>query len=175
MCDRTKDLYFLACKNLNSSFSTWLTHLILEVSLHSWLLWPTVRRDRHWVVQQQPHRCLLQQFSTVGKSSKVVIRLGHPNPGWYLHSYRKLVPLPITGWFWTPFEFWLMESFNSHIRFTNFTNTKANLSVRTNLSLQLPPLGTLLPLPDEKRKVIMPRRNMLRLFYFIILYSPNLL
>ena len=166
MCDRTKDLYFLACKNLNSSFSTWLTHLILEVSLHSWLLWPTVRRDRHWVVQQQPHRCLLQQFSTVGKSSKVVIRLGHPNPGWYLHSYRKLVPLPITGWFWTPFEFWLMESFNSHIRFTNFTNTKANLSVRTNLSL---------PLPDEKRKVIMPRRNMLRLFYFIILYSPNLL
>ena len=43
MCDWTKYFYFLVCKNLNSSFSTWLTHLILKVSLHSWLLWPTVQ------------------------------------------------------------------------------------------------------------------------------------
>ena len=32
----------LVCKNLNSRFSDWLIHLILEVSLHSWLLWPTL-------------------------------------------------------------------------------------------------------------------------------------
>ena len=38
----SKILIFLVCKNLNSSFFAWLTHLILEVSLHSWLLWPTV-------------------------------------------------------------------------------------------------------------------------------------
>ena len=37
-----KIIIFLLCKNLNSRFSTWLTHLILEVSLHSWLLRPTV-------------------------------------------------------------------------------------------------------------------------------------
>ena len=33
---------FLFCKNLNSIFSTWLTHLIPEGFLHSWLFWPTV-------------------------------------------------------------------------------------------------------------------------------------
>ena len=42
----SKILIFLVCKNLNSSFFAWLTHLILEVSLHSWLLWPTVRHAR---------------------------------------------------------------------------------------------------------------------------------
>ena len=41
MCDWIQDLYFLLCKNLNSSSR--LTHLILEVSLHFWLIWPTVR------------------------------------------------------------------------------------------------------------------------------------
>ena len=44
MCDRSKDFIFLVCKIFNSSFSTWFTHLILEVSSHSWLLWPTVWR-----------------------------------------------------------------------------------------------------------------------------------
>ena len=37
-----QDFNFLLCKNLNSSFSTRLTHSILEVSLHFWLIWPMV-------------------------------------------------------------------------------------------------------------------------------------
>ena len=42
-----QDLYYLLCKNRNSRFFTWHTHLILEVSLHSWLLWPMARHRRH--------------------------------------------------------------------------------------------------------------------------------
>ena len=36
-------MFVLFCKNLESSFSTLPSHLT-EVSLHSWLLWSTVRR-----------------------------------------------------------------------------------------------------------------------------------
>ena len=41
-----KIFIFLVWKNLNKNYSTWLTHLILEVSLHYWLLWPTVWRTK---------------------------------------------------------------------------------------------------------------------------------
>ena len=43
-----KIFIFLVCKNLNSIFSIWLAHFILEVSLHSWLLWPRVRHGYNY-------------------------------------------------------------------------------------------------------------------------------
>ena len=54
-CDWTKDSYFLVCKDLSLSFSTWLTLLILEVSLHSLLLWPTVWHPRIFRPSDGPH------------------------------------------------------------------------------------------------------------------------
>ena len=56
MCVWNK-FFFLVCKSLNSSFSEWLTHFILEDSLRSWLLWPTMPRAAGKVAQRLPGGC----------------------------------------------------------------------------------------------------------------------
>ena len=39
----TRNVSILFCKNLKSSFSNYMAHtFVSEVSLHSWLIWPTV-------------------------------------------------------------------------------------------------------------------------------------